>query len=71
MTASGTGGTGVYEYSMLYRLEGETEWSILQSFGKNTTVDFKPEVRGKYELNIKVSDSDGSQTEKYFDLTVN
>ena len=71
MTASCTGGTGCYEYSMLYRLSGETEWSIIQSFGRNTTVNFKPEASGKYELNIKITDSQGSQTEKYFNLTVN
>lgn len=71
MTASGSGGTGYLEYSMLYRISGDEEWSIIQSFGKNTTVNFKPEAKGKYELNIKVTDSEGSQTEKYFNLTVN
>ena len=71
MTASCTGGTGCFEYSMLYRISGDEEWSIIQSFGKNTTVNFKPEAKGKYELNIKVTDSEGSQSEKYFNLTVN
>lgn len=70
MTASGSGGTGSYEYSMLYRLSAETEWSIIQNFGKNSVVYFKPETSGKYELNIKISDSEGSQTEKFFNLTV-
>lgn len=70
LAAAGSGGVGYYEYSMLYRLFGETDWRIIQSFGKNTTVTFKPEERGKYELNIKITDSEGSQTEKYFNLTV-
>ena len=70
MKAAGDGGSGYYEYNMGYRMSGEETWTMLQDFGTNNRVVFKPEKKGTYELCIKVKDIEGVSEKKLFDLTV-
>ena len=70
MKAAGEGGSGYYEYNMGYRMAGEETWTMLQDFGTNHRVVFKPEKKGIYELCIKVKDIQGVSEKKFFDLTV-
>ena len=70
MKGIGAGGSGYYEYNMGYRMSGEEEWTLIQDFGANNRVVFKPDKKGTYELCIKVKDIQGVSEKKFFDLTV-
>lgn len=70
MTGACSGGTSCYEYLMIYRMVGNDQEIILQNYGANNIVTFKPEYRGTYELCIKVADFEGANQEKWFTLTV-
>ena len=70
MKGACSGGTSCYEYLMIYRMVGNDQEIILQDYGANNIVTFKPEYRGTYELCIKVADFDGANEEKWFTLTV-
>ena len=70
MKGACSGGTSCYEYLMIYRMVGNDQEIILQNYGANNIVTFKPEYRGTYELCIKVADFEGANQEKWFTLTV-
>lgn len=70
MTGAYSGKASYVEYLMAYRMAGEEDLIILQNYGANNTVIFKPDCKGTYELCIKVSDFEGANEEKYFTLLV-
>ena len=70
VTASGKGGTGSYQYQVVYKKDSDTKWYTAQAYGKNTSVSIKPASEGKYNVCVKVKDSDGTEVKKFFDVTV-
>lgn len=70
LKAAASGGTGYYEYNMGYRMSDEETWTMIQDFGTNNRVVFKPEKKGSYELCIKVKDIHGVSVKKLFELIV-
>ncbi len=70
ITASAKGGTGTYQYQIVYKQKSATSWSTIQSYSTNSTASFRPLKQGDYDLCIKVKDSQNSEVKKYFDITV-
>ena len=70
VTASATGGTGGYSYSVLYKKNSSDNWATAQSFDENPAVSIKPTSAGKYDICVKVRDSRGTVEKKYFTLKV-
>ncbi len=65
-----TGGTGNYEYAVLYRKITSAKWSTLQDFSANNIVNVKPATVGKYVICVKTRDGSGILQKKYFVINV-
>ena len=72
VTAKGaaTGGSGYYNFAVLYKQTSQTKWTTAQAYKSNTTVSFKPAAATTYDVCIKVKDSAGTEVKKYFTLKV-
>ncbi len=68
--ASATGGSGSYKYAFYYRKTTDTNWTTKQDFKANSTVSIKPAKATKYEVCIKVKDSEGTVAKQYFTVKV-
>lgn len=68
--AQGIGGSGEYTYSFSYRPAGATSWKALQGYKANNVISFTPTNVGKYDICIKIKDSNGEIVENYSRLTV-
>ena len=64
-----TGGSGSYQYNILYKQTAQTKWTTVQSYKANATVTIKPTKATTYDVCVKVKDSDGTEVKEY--LTVN
>ena len=67
------GGSTFYKYAVFYKKKSETNWTLLQNFGTNAKVVFKPNAAGDYDICVKVVDSRTSASaapKKYFTLKV-
>ena len=69
-TGKATGGTGTYQYQVVYKQTAQTSWTTAQNFASNAKVTFKPASATTYDVCVKVKDSDGTIVKKYFTLTV-
>ena len=69
-TGKATGGTGTYQYQVVYKQTAQTSWTTAQNFASNAKVTFKPAAATTYDVCVKVKDSDGTIVKKYFTLTV-
>ena len=69
--ASATGGVSSYTYAVLYKKVSDTKWTTKQGFKANSTVEVKPANATKYDVCVKVQDSQGTIEKKFFQLTVN
>ena len=67
---SATGGTGSYTYAVFYKQEAQSIWTTAQDYSTNKTVSVKPGKKTSYNLCIKVKDSSGTVSKKYFNVTV-
>lgn len=67
---SGKGGSGNYQYSVLYKKASTEKWTVKQNFSSNSTVTVKPGAKTTYNICVKVKDSLGNIAKKYFTLTV-
>ena len=67
---SASGGTGFYQYAVYYKKTSESKWTVQQSYASNASVSVKPSTATTYDICVKVKDSDGSESKKYFKVTV-
>ena len=70
VTASGTGGTGYYQFAVYYKKTSESTWTKAQDFGANETVKITPKTATKYDICAKVKDSNGDIAKQYFVVEV-
>ena len=70
LTGSATGGTGYYNFAMLYRKTSDSSWTTAQGFKANETVTIKPAKATAYDVCIKVQDSNGTVVKKFFTVKV-
>ncbi len=70
LTGSATGGTGYYNFAMLYKKTSDSNWTTAQGFKANETVTIKPAKATTYDVCIKVQDSDGTVEKKFFTVKV-
>ena len=72
ITATGvaTGGTGNYQYQVLYKRTSQTKWTVAQSYKANASVSFKPAAAVTYDVCVKVKDSSGAEVKKFFTVQV-
>ena len=69
-TGKATGGSGTYQYQVVYKQTSQTKWTTAQNFSTNSTVTFKPAKATTYDVCVKVKDSDGTIVKKFFTVTV-
>ncbi len=69
-TGKATGGTGTYQYQVVYKQTSQTKWTTAQNFSTNATVTFKPAKATTYDVCVKVKDSNGTIVKKFFTVTV-
>ena len=69
-TGKATGGSGTYQYQVVYKQTSQTKWTTAQSFSTNSTVTFKPAKATTYDVCVKVKDSAGTIVKKFFTVTV-
>ena len=67
---SATGGTGYYNYAVLYKKDSQSKWTTAQDYGSKDTVTIKPASTGTYNVCIKVKDTNGTEAKKYIDFKV-
>ena len=70
ITCSAKGGSGSYTYAVYYKRAAADKWSRKQNYSTNTSVSIKPAARTTYNISVKVKDSLGNISKKYFDVTV-
>lgn len=72
ITATGVaaGGTGSYQYQVLYKRTSQTKWTVAQSYKANASVSFKPAAAVTYDVCVKVKDSSGAEVKKFFTVKV-
>ncbi len=65
-----SGGTAPYTYAVYYKKTTDTKWVTKQDFKNNSNVSIKPAKTAEYEICVKVKDSTGTVTKKYFYVKV-
>ena len=71
VTAKASGGTGSYQYNVLYKQKSQSKWTTAQAYQVNADVSFKPAKATEYDVCVKVKDSKGTEVKKYFTVKVN
>ncbi len=69
VNCAATGGSGTYQYEVLYKQTAQTKWTTAQAYSANTTATVKPAKAVTYNVKVKVSDGQ-TEAEKNFTLTV-
>lgn len=69
-TGSATGGTGSYQYQILYKRTSQTKWTVAQNYNANAVVSFKPTASTTYDVCVKVKDGSGTEVKKFFTVQV-
>ncbi len=70
LKCSASGGTESYTYAVYYCTANAEKWKAKQTFSSNESVKFKPAEIGIYNICVKVKDSTGTISKKYFNLEV-
>ncbi len=70
VSCSAKGGSGYYQYAVLYKKTSSEKWTTKQNYSSNTTVSIKPAAKATYDICVKVKDSLGNIAKKYFTVTV-
>ena len=70
MTAKATGGTSPYKYKYYCKPEGATSWTALTGTTTATTYKHTPARAISYQYAVKVADSAGKTSTKYFTVKV-
>ena len=70
VSGSATGGTNFYQYAFYYKKSADTKWTTKQSYNSNFRVSIQFDKAATYDICVKVKDSDGNESKKYFTVTV-
>ena len=70
ITAKAAGGTAPYTYTYRCRKSGTETWKYLATNVKTTTLSYKPNSSGNYDIQILVKDAKGKVVNKGFTLKV-
>ncbi len=70
VNAKATGGSGSYTYAVSYKRATSNNWVDKQEFSENAAVKIVPQNATKYDILVKVKDSDGNVEEKSFTVEV-
>ena len=70
LTAKATGGSGSYKYKYFYKAGNAKSWTALTDTTASANFTKKMESSGKYHLAVKVADTYGNTSTKYFEVTV-
>ena len=70
VTCSAKNGSGGYTYAVLYKQKSSNNWATAQDFKTNTSVKFTPSAAAEYDVCVKVKDSIGGISKKYFTVKV-
>ena len=65
-----SGGVSPYKYAVYYKASTSSTWSTQQDFASTTSVSIKFAGTGTKNVCVKVKDSAGTVTKKYFTVTV-
>ena len=68
--AKASGGLGAYTYAVYYKRADKTSWTCQQNYSTNSDITIKPAKATDYEICVKVKDSRGKVSKKYFNVTV-
>lgn len=71
LKGSASGGSGEYTYAYCYKKSGETSWKVAKNYSTAKSVGLTPATATTYNICIKVQDSNGAITKKYFNVAVN
>ena len=63
--------TSNYTYAVLYKKKSENKWTVKQNYSTNDTVVIKPAKATDYDVCVKVKDTNGKITKKFFEWKVN
>ena len=58
-------------YALLIKKKSEKKWTVKQNYSSNNIITFKPAKATDYDICVKVKDSTGKITKKFFELKVN
>ncbi len=70
LKAFAVGGSEEYTYAYYNRKSGTEKWTVLKDFSSTKCLGIRAGEAGKYEVCIKVKDSDGNIEKKYLTYTV-
>ncbi len=70
VTASATGGTKPYQYSVYYKKKSASNFIEVSGYSSDTKFTVKPNYTGDYTVRVKIKDGAGTIARKDFDLTV-
>ena len=70
INASATGGVGDHTYAVWYKLSSASSWTTKQNYSTNATIKIKPASAEKYDISVKVKDSNGTIVKKSFTVNV-
>lgn len=70
LTASASGGTGGYEYAYFCKRADTTTWYPIKRYSEEASAQYAPKHTGEYDFVIKVKDSSGAVTKKFFTVNV-
>ena len=57
-------------YAVFYKKKTDKKWTVKQNFSKNTKITIKPAKATDYDVCVKVKNSKGDVTKRYFTVTV-
>ena len=70
LNGSATGGTGEYQYAVLYKKKSESKWTVRQNYNENAEIIVRPYTNTEYDICIKVKDKTGNIAKKFFEVSV-
>lgn len=68
--AAGAGGVTPYNYGFYYKKTTDQKWTTAKGFSTSNSASIKPAKAAEYEICIKVKDSNGTITKKYYYVDV-
>lgn len=70
LTASASGGTGGYEYAYFCKKSDADKWYAIRRYSDQSCVEYTTKSTGEYDFVIKVKDSSGAVSKKFFTVNV-
>ena len=66
ISCSAKDGAGSYQYAVYYKRESSDSWTLKQNYSANDKVSIKTKTATVYDISVKVKDSAGNVSKKYF-----